>query len=83
MPFVELRSHTAFSFGDGAVTPEALAERAAALGYPAIGLTDAADFGGIPRFALEAERPSAREQRIQAPQGFRQIGHSFLPRGWL
>jgi error-prone DNA polymerase len=54
--FVELRAHTAFSFGDGAVTPETLAARAAELGYPALGLTDAADFGGIPRFVLEAER---------------------------
>jgi error-prone DNA polymerase len=54
--FVELRAHTAFSFGDGAVTPEALAARAAGLGYPALGLTDAADLGGIPRFVLEAER---------------------------
>ena len=56
MDFVELRAHTAFSFGDGAVTPEALAARAAELDYPALGLTDAADFGGIPRFVLEAER---------------------------
>ena len=54
--FVELRARTAFSFGDGAVTPEALAARAADLGDPAIGLTDAADLGGLPRFALEAER---------------------------
>lgn len=56
MDFVELRAHTAFSFGDGAVTPEALAARAAELDYPAIGLTDTADFGGIPRFVLEAQR---------------------------
>ena len=55
MDFVELRAHTAFSFGDGAVTPEALAARAAELDYPAIGLTDTADFGGIPRFVLEAQ----------------------------
>ncbi len=54
--FVELRAHTAFSFGDGAVTPEALAARAAELGYPALGLTDAADLGGVPRFVLEAQR---------------------------
>ena len=51
-PYVELRAHTAFSFGDGAMTPEALAARAAALGYPAVGLTDAADLGGIPRLAV-------------------------------
>ena len=56
MDFVELRAHTAFSFGDGAVTPEALAARAAELDYPALGLTDTADFGGIPRFVLEAQR---------------------------
>ena len=28
MAYVELRAHTAFSFGDGATTPEALAGRA-------------------------------------------------------
>lgn len=53
---VELRAHTAFSFGDGAVTPEALARRAAELGYHSIGITDTADLGGIVRFALEAKR---------------------------
>ncbi len=56
MAYVELRAHTAFSFGDGAVTPEALVTRAAALGYSALGLTDAADLGGVPRFVLEAAR---------------------------
>jgi error-prone DNA polymerase len=49
---VELRAHSAFSFGDGSATPEALVAAAASLGYPAIGLTDAADFGGVVRFAL-------------------------------
>ncbi|HEU4649597.1 MAG TPA: error-prone DNA polymerase [Gemmatimonadales bacterium] len=56
MPLVELRAHSAFSFGAGAVTPEALVQRAAALGYGALGLTDAADFGGVVRFVLEARR---------------------------
>ena len=36
--FVELRAHTAFSFGDGAVTPERLVERAAELGPVLLGL---------------------------------------------
>ena len=49
MAYVELRAHTAFSFGDGSVTPEALIGRAAELGYGAIGITDTADVGGIPR----------------------------------
>ena len=54
MPYVELRAHTAFSFGDGATTPEALAARAKSLGYRALGITDTADLGGIVRFAIEA-----------------------------
>jgi len=57
---VELRAHSAFSFGDGAMTPEALAARAAELGYPAIGLTDCADLGGVPRFVVAAEKRGVR-----------------------
>jgi error-prone DNA polymerase len=56
--FVELRAHTGFSFGDGAVTPEALVARAAALGYTALGVTDTADLGGIPRFVTAARLAS-------------------------
>ncbi len=52
----ELRAHSAFSFGDGAVTPEALVTRAAELGYAALGLTDTADLGGVVRFVLEARK---------------------------
>src|SRR3977135_1345667 len=53
-PYVELRAHTAFSFGDGSVTPEVLVARAAQLGYDTIGITDTADLGGIVRGALAA-----------------------------
>jgi error-prone DNA polymerase len=53
---IELRTHSAFSFGDGAVTPENLVRCAAAFGYPALGLTDAADLGGVVRFVLAARR---------------------------
>nr|PZN89700.1 MAG: error-prone DNA polymerase [bacterium] len=60
MRYVELRAHTAFSFGDGATTPEALVRRAAEYGYPALGLTDHADLGGVIRFALECERSGVR-----------------------
>jgi DNA polymerase III alpha subunit len=52
----ELRAHSAFSFGDGAVTPEALVTRAERLGYTALGLTDTADLGGTVRFVLEARK---------------------------
>ena len=56
MGYVELRAHTAFSFGDGGTSPEALVGRASELGYGAIGITDTADLGGIVRFGLEARR---------------------------
>src|SRR6266542_514999 len=56
MGYVELRAHTAFSFGDGSVSPEAMVARAAELGFPAIGITDTADLGGVVRFGLEARR---------------------------
>jgi error-prone DNA polymerase len=58
--YTELRAHTAFSFGDGAITPEALVQRAADLGYPAVGITDAADLGGVVRFVCEARRVGVR-----------------------
>jgi error-prone DNA polymerase len=58
--YIELRGRSAFSFGDGAVAPEALAARAAELGYAALALTDAADLGGSIRFALEAEKAGLR-----------------------
>jgi error-prone DNA polymerase len=39
-PYVELHCHSYFSLLDGASSPEALVERAVALGYPALALTD-------------------------------------------
>ncbi len=59
-PYVELRAHTAFSFGEGAVSPERLAERAAELGYPALGVTDCADLGGVVRFAVACREHGVR-----------------------
>ena len=38
MSDTELRAHTAFSFNDGAVTPEALVQKAAELGHHTIGI---------------------------------------------
>ncbi|HVF38846.1 MAG TPA: PHP domain-containing protein, partial [Gemmatimonadaceae bacterium] len=60
MRFTELRSHTAFSFSDGAVTPEALVRKAAELGYTTIGISDTADLGGVVRFALECRRQNVK-----------------------
>ncbi|MFP4623863.1 MAG: PHP domain-containing protein, partial [Gemmatimonadota bacterium] len=56
MCYVELRTHSAFSFGDGSVAPERLVETAAEQGYGALGLTDRSDLGGAIRFALAARR---------------------------
>ena len=54
--YLELHASSAFSFLDGASLPEALVERAAALGYPALALLDRDGFYGAPRFHLAAKR---------------------------
>jgi error-prone DNA polymerase len=59
-PYTELRAHSAYSFGDGAVTPEDLVARAAELGYTALGLTDTADLGGIVRFGAACRTHAVR-----------------------
>ncbi len=57
---MELRAHSAFSFGTSSATPEQLAARAAELGYTSLGLTDASDLGGAVRFALACRRHEVR-----------------------
>src|SRR6266436_3080887 len=47
--FVELHARSAFSFLEAAALPEALAERAAALGQPSVALLDADGVYGAPR----------------------------------
>ncbi|MCA2984960.1 MAG: DNA polymerase III subunit alpha [Gemmatimonas sp.] len=48
--YAELHCHSALSLLDGASLPETLAERAAALGYRALALTDHDEMGGVVRF---------------------------------
>ncbi len=50
-PYVELHTHSAFSFLDGASSPEEMAEQAAVLGYPALALTDHDGISGSLAFA--------------------------------
>ncbi|MEC7768833.1 MAG: PHP domain-containing protein, partial [Acidobacteriota bacterium] len=50
MTYIELHAASAFSFLDGASTPEALVDRAAALDYPALALLDRDGVYGVPRF---------------------------------
>jgi len=58
--FVELTARSAFSLLSGASTPEALAERAAEIGMPALALTDLFDLGGIVRFTHGCDRVGVR-----------------------
>src|SRR5690349_14749570 len=54
-PYVELHSHSAYSFLDGASQPEELAARAAELGYTALALTDHDGVYGSLEFAHAAK----------------------------
>jgi len=54
--YIELHAASAFSFLDGASLPEALVQRAAELGYPALALLDRDGVYGLPRFHLAARR---------------------------
>ena len=65
-PYIELRSHTCFSFSDGAISAEALAKHARQLGYTHLGITDTADLGGLAKFAVEAMSP-LKDQRARTP----------------
>jgi len=66
--YAELHCHSYFSLLDGASSPEALVERAAALGYPALALTDHDGLYGAVRFWQ-----AAREQARLGGQGLKAI----------
>ena len=54
--YVELHAASAFSFLEGASTPEMLVERAASLGYPALAVADRDGLYGAPRFHVAAKK---------------------------
>ena len=58
--YIELHTSSAFSFLDGASLPEALVDRAAELGYPALALIDRDGVYGIPRFHKAATAAGIR-----------------------
>jgi error-prone DNA polymerase len=58
--YVELHAASAFSFLEGASTPEALVDRAAVLGYPALALLDRDGVYGAPRFHQAARAAGLR-----------------------
>ncbi|WP_280502563.1 PHP domain-containing protein, partial [Nocardia farcinica] len=55
VPYAELHAHSAYSFLDGASTPEELVEEAVRLGLEAIALTDHDGFHGTVRFSEAAQ----------------------------
>lgn len=55
VPYAELHTHSAYSFLDGASTPEELVEEAARLDLRAIALTDHDGLYGVVRFAEAAQ----------------------------
>src|SRR4051812_5815463 len=55
MAYIELHAASAFSFLQGASLPEALVDRAAELGYPALALLDRDGVYGAPRFHKAAK----------------------------
>ena len=60
VPYAELHAHSAFSFLDGASTPEELVAEAARLGLRAIALTDHDGLYGVVRFAEAARELGMR-----------------------
>src|ERR1700691_3094254 len=59
--YIELRARSAFSFLEGASTPEDLAAGAAELGYSAMGLCDRDGLFGAPRFYAAAKAAGIRQ----------------------
>ena len=77
--YIELHAASAFSFLQGASLPEALVERAASLGYPALALLDADGVYGAPRFHKAAKQAGLRaiigaELTIESGPGARDPG---------
>src|SRR4051812_25136636 len=60
VPYAELHAHSAYSFLDGASTPEELVEEAARLDLRAIALTDHDGLYGVVRFAEAARELDVR-----------------------
>ena len=58
--FVELAARSAFSLLAGASNPEDMAERAAAMGMPALALADVFDLGGAVRFTRACDDAGVR-----------------------
>ena len=80
--YVELHATSAFSFLAGASQPEALIERAAELGMPAIALADRNGLYGVARFHTTAKRRGIKTH-IGAEIAVSSFGSQITPPTWL
>jgi error-prone DNA polymerase len=80
--FIELHTSSAFSFLDGASTPEMLVDRAAALGYPALALLDRDGVYGAPRFH-KAARAAGLKAIVGCELTIGDMGHGAWGMGRL
>jgi error-prone DNA polymerase len=80
--YIELHAASAFSFLAGASQPEALAERAAQLGMPAIALADSNGLYGVARFYTMAKKCGVRAH-IGAEIAVSSFGSQLTPPSWL
>ena len=79
--YIELHAASAFSFLEGASQPEALAERAAELGMPAIALADRNGVYGAARFHTTAKRIGIKAH-IGAEIAVSTFGTRLAPPAW-
>ncbi len=81
-PYVELHASSAFSFLAVASAPESLAERAAELEMPALGIADRNGVYGAARFHTAAERCGVKAH-IGAEIAVSSFGRKLQPASWL
>ena len=80
--YIELHAASAFSFLAGASQPEALIERAAALGMPAMALADRNGLYGVARFHTMAKKAGVKAH-IGAEIAVSSFGNRLTPASWL
>src|SRR5580698_4743036 len=80
--YIELHANSAFSFLEGGSQPEALAERAFALGMPAIAMMDRNGFYGSARFHKIASENGIKAH-VGAEVSVSGLGNRITPPVWL
>ncbi|RSL18727.1 DnaE-like error-prone DNA polymerase [Edaphobacter aggregans] len=79
--YVELHGRSAFSFLEGASMPEAMAQQAANLNMPALGILDRDGLYGAPRLYMSAKKLGLRSH-IGAEISVAELSSQVLPELW-